>query len=273
MLVAENNPGGSVAANGSLITSLNNYYRSGFDSRRYLFVKKLCEGKTVLDYGCGYGYGSLLLTKYNKYTGVDLDAHAIKWAKRNILPVINSARFLNAEEFEREYYTETFDMIISFEVIEHLRDPVSWLKAIKEKVHHGGRIILSTPNGAFANGDQTLFSNRYHLHEFSAFELRDMLRENVSNKLAFYKEERIDKLSSFWRQELGSYRKKWLRAKRASEETTLSQAGNKKSLFNYVQGFFASNLNGSFFWNIRPLNEKEFDSPGFTSIVVFIDII
>jgi len=40
----------------------------------------------------------------------------------------------------------SFDVVMCIEVVEHLADPASWLRAVKRLLSKGGEIILTTPN-------------------------------------------------------------------------------------------------------------------------------
>jgi len=99
---------------------------------------------SIMDVGCGSGY--LLQTLSEKFpnatlTGVELD-HRLNDKIRNIVPkaeIINS----DAESFE---VSETFDLIVSTQVIEHLYNPDAFLAKVSSRLSDCGLVILTTPN-------------------------------------------------------------------------------------------------------------------------------
>lgn len=90
--------------------------------QRYELASDFVNDKIVLDMACGSGYGSYLLAdkgKAKEITAIDLDAETIRYASfRNQHPNINFLQG-DAMKFCRENY---FDVIVSFETIEHLPD-------------------------------------------------------------------------------------------------------------------------------------------------------
>lgn len=115
---------------------------------RYAFAKQFCAGKKVLDVACGEGYGSHLLAQWGAtdVVGVDVAAQAVESAQQHFGG--EKVRFLQAEGERLNEFLETqsFDLIISFETIEHVSDPVAFLENIKRLLKPGGTIIVSCPN-------------------------------------------------------------------------------------------------------------------------------
>lgn len=124
-------------------------------------------GKRVLDIGCGNAQSLLFL----KAQGAD--AYGIE-EDRNVLPLAN-ALDLHIEAgniYESAYPDHSFDYILASQVLEHIPDPVRFLKAAKEKLAPGGKMILSFPNTRSLT--HLLFRKRwihwhipYHLNHFS----------------------------------------------------------------------------------------------------------
>ncbi len=99
--------------------------------------------KSVLEIGCGIGLiGSYIRQENNKifYTGVELDKDAFQKSQLLGLKTINGD-FKIVKDLET-----TFDVIMMWEVIEHLQDLKLFLELAYEKLNEGGKIILSTPN-------------------------------------------------------------------------------------------------------------------------------
>src|SRR4051794_39585785 len=88
---------------------------------RYTWAGALADGKRVLDAGCGTGYGSELLARAGaaEVIGVDLDADTVTAAEQ----AVPAATFATADIRELPAELGDFDLIVCFEVLEHLDDP------------------------------------------------------------------------------------------------------------------------------------------------------
>ena len=96
------------------------------------------ENNTILDLGCGCGYGSWYLANYlpSIVVGMDPDDKAIDWAK---------AHFKSSNlTYVTEISDITFDTIVCFEVLEH--DPDKVTETILMHLKKNGSLILSVPN-------------------------------------------------------------------------------------------------------------------------------
>lgn len=140
---------------------------------RYHWVRQFIKSKSVLDAGCGSGYGSSILAKYvKKYVGVDISENAIlfankKYKRRNI-------RFLNADLTKGVNLDEKFDVIISFDVLEHIKNADRYMKTLVNFLDDNGTLIIETPNALL----QELYSvghNPFHFKEYSPKELKDLV--------------------------------------------------------------------------------------------------
>lgn len=108
------------------------------DVRRENKLMEICKGKRVLDFGCGNGG---FLKRIQKYTtevvGVELDETAREHLKNETFPVYDSKEKLGAC---------LFDVIIMFQVIEHLTTPKQIITNLMEHLDKGGIMIIETPN-------------------------------------------------------------------------------------------------------------------------------
>ena len=123
-------------------------YSTPDNSHSYLyktFKKNILEiesfkNKTLLDLGCGNGSLTKLIAPFFKKTiAIDPSSSGIEQAKVDYVGNI---------DFQNNYIeniTGSFDTISLFEVIEHVYDPISFMKNVEERLNKDGKIFLSTP--------------------------------------------------------------------------------------------------------------------------------
>jgi len=112
---------------------------------RYLFAARYAAGKRVLDVACGSGYGSALLTKdAARVAGVDISREAVEYASRHY----GSAKilFAQADCYSLPFVSAQFDLVVAFEIIEHLTDAASFLQEARRILAPAGLLLISTPN-------------------------------------------------------------------------------------------------------------------------------
>lgn len=95
----------------------------------------------MLDLGCGTGWLTSILGRFGPTTGVDLSPVAIQKAQA----LYPDVRFM-AADLSSETINETYDVIVSHEVIEHLEDQKYYLNLVARFLNPGGYLILTTPN-------------------------------------------------------------------------------------------------------------------------------
>jgi SAM-dependent methyltransferase len=130
----------------------------------YAFARQRLPRGRVLDLGCGTGYGAHGLAQHHaRVVGLD----RIFPERRNR----GGAHFLRADLRGIPLAPRSFELVTSFQVIEHLEDPTPYLEAIAALVGEDGLAILTTPNLPMSDG-----VNPYHVHEYRADELEELLR-------------------------------------------------------------------------------------------------
>mgnify|MGYP001435191113 CR=1 FL=1 len=107
------------------------------DDRRFSLVKEMLLNKRVLDFGCGSG-GFLQRAKglAAEVVGIELEARVREyWSGRiKIFPDLDSVG-------------EDFDLVTSFHVLEHIKDPREVLKQLAKKMKLGkSRLVLEVPS-------------------------------------------------------------------------------------------------------------------------------
>ena len=113
--------------------------------KRYEFALPYSAGRDVLDAGCGVGYGSALLAeRARNVVGVDRSEDAIGYARtRYTRP---NLVFRIGDLLSLDFEDASFDVVTSFEVLEHLRDHERFLAEIVRMLRPAGTLVLSTPH-------------------------------------------------------------------------------------------------------------------------------
>lgn len=125
------------------------YHSEAWDRRRRLEVDKLfrhVSPRRVIDVGCGVGFHDVEMAKrpgVDEVHGIDYSEQSVAVADREY-PHPNVKRWA-ADVFEMEQ-TREYDLAVSFQVIEHLRDARGFLEACKGQVRPGGWVAVVTPN-------------------------------------------------------------------------------------------------------------------------------
>ena len=102
------------------------------------------DGKSALDVGCGAGLLAEPLARLGaKVTGVDAAARLIDVARDHSAGqgLEIDYRAGDVQELEGQ-----FDLITCMEVIEHVADPATFVKALAKRLAPDGLLIMSTPN-------------------------------------------------------------------------------------------------------------------------------
>lgn len=106
-------------------------------------------GKTVLDVGCGGGILSdSMARKGAQVTGIDLSTKALKVAQLHALEAGTASvqyREISAEALAAEA-PASFDVVTCMEMLEHVPDPASVVRACSQLVKPGGWVFFSTIN-------------------------------------------------------------------------------------------------------------------------------
>ncbi|HEX3102943.1 MAG TPA: class I SAM-dependent methyltransferase [Terriglobales bacterium] len=128
---------------------------------RYMFAARYCAGKQVLDVASGLGYGTDYLRRQGAdVVGLEIDIAAVQYSQYQY----PSSTFVhgNAEAMPGKW-SHSFDVIVSFETIEHLERPQDFLQGVVRCLRPGGLFICSTPNKSLYPFDN---QNPFHVREF-----------------------------------------------------------------------------------------------------------
>ncbi len=158
---------------------------------RYAFAARLAHGKRVLDAGCGAGYGSAELAgQADSVTGADLAAEAVDFAREHYrLP---NLAFEQASCERLPHPDACFDLVVAFEVIEHLDRWREFLLEARRVLAPGGQLIVSTPNKLYYTESRGVHgANPFHVHEFDFEEFRGAL-ESVFPHVTLFLENHVE---------------------------------------------------------------------------------
>ncbi len=145
---------------------------------RYAFAARRAAGRRVLDAGCGTGYGcAALAVAAGSVAGADVAAEAIQYARTHYGRP--NTGFVQASCTALPFPDASFDLVISFEVIEHLGEWGALLSELRRVLAPGGECIISTPNRAYyAESRRRTGPNPFHFHEFDFEEFSARLGES-----------------------------------------------------------------------------------------------
>ncbi len=145
---------------------------------RYALAKDVVKGKTVLDFGCGTGYGAAkLATQAASVTGLDIDTAAIRWASathRN-----DNLKFVCLADLGASLPAASFDVVTCFEMIEHVDHATqkALIASFARLLKPDGVMLISTPN---PETTKLYGANPYHIREMNEAELHDLVSPHFS---------------------------------------------------------------------------------------------
>ncbi len=146
---------------------------------RYALAMTLCEGKKVLDIACGEGYGSNLMSKKAaSVSGVDIDEETVALAKAKY--VANNLEYKVGRADKIPYEAASFDVVISFETLEHHDKHNEMMEEIKRVLKPGGICVISTPDKLIYS-DKKNYKNPFHVKELYKDEFHKLVSTYFKN--------------------------------------------------------------------------------------------
>lgn len=168
-------------------------YSAYTDARYKIVLQELCEllkgtkgnDNSLLDMGCGQGVLLYLLSKLNfslKLYALDLSSSYIRTTKKYL------EKKRNIESYSvigcvslAPYGNESFNYIVSTDVIEHLEKPEDFIEEVWRLLKPKGYFVIGTP----IKSKEPLSND--HIHEFQTAELEKLLKRyfNIVNSIHF----------------------------------------------------------------------------------------
>lgn len=128
----------------------------------------------VLEIGTGTGYGiKWLAPKSKRFITIDKDMP-------EALCQHAKSEFYQMEVPPIDFDSNSFDYVVAFQVIEHIEDDMRFVREVARVLRPEGKFIVTTPNAPVS-----LTRNPWHVREYNADELRNLLECNFATVEAF----------------------------------------------------------------------------------------
>lgn len=146
--------------------------------QRYDWACSFVKDKNVLDIACGSGKGSYILATNGgakHVLGCDIETEAVKYSSikyknPNLLYEVQNVLSIKKEQL--------FDVIISFETIEHIQQTDLYLKSINSCLKDDGIFIVSTPISKLDIDNHP--KNKFHVIEWGFKKFQEVVSEEFS---------------------------------------------------------------------------------------------
>jgi len=142
----------------------------------YDFVaRELRATDRVLEVGCGTGYGAAVLSeRAARFVGLDVDADVVAHATEANRSKPGEFRLYDGVRIP--FDDASFEVAVSFQVVEHVADDRGYVAEIARVLAPGGTLYLTTPNRLTRVEPGRKPWNRYHLREYSPAELLALMQ-------------------------------------------------------------------------------------------------
>ncbi len=145
---------------------------------RYLWAAQFASGHTVLDAGCGTGYGMQILKDggAERVVGVDISEAAV--ARASALTAHEGLDARQGDLRALPFPDDEFDLVVCFETIEHVDNQTQAIREIRRVLRPEGILVISSPNrNVYPPG------NPHHTHEYVPEEFEEALAREFSHVL------------------------------------------------------------------------------------------
>jgi len=146
---------------------------------RYAIASDFVVDKIVLDIASGDGYGTnILAERALKVIGVDIDLESVKDANKKYSK--SNLKFVSGSADKIPVDSDSIDIVISFETLEHHDKHHEMLIEIKRVLKHDGILIMSSPDKKYYS-DLTGQVNPFHVKELYFEEFKELIDAYFSN--------------------------------------------------------------------------------------------
>ncbi len=173
---------------------------------RYRFARAFVKGKRVLDIACGEGYGTAALARAGAESVIGVDRSA------EVCAQARSKYGLDARPGDAQAIPlpdQSVDLVVSFETIEHVTEPATFLDECARVLVPEGTLIVSTPNRPVYSGLN--HRNPFHCIEFDEHEFTKLIQSRFRTVRLFTQ---YPQSAAWWNpRSLAAERSPWLRVK------------------------------------------------------------
>jgi 2-polyprenyl-3-methyl-5-hydroxy-6-metoxy-1,4-benzoquinol methylase len=138
-------------------------------------IRKFIPNGHFCDVGCSFGGFLTEASVYFKPYGVEISEYAARSAKEK-----NPDDIFNGELENVPWQSESMDIITAIEVMEHIKNPKSFLKKAGDLLRPGGLLVIQTADfdgwQAVQGGKNYHYFMPGHLHYYTADNLKKILR-------------------------------------------------------------------------------------------------
>ncbi len=164
----------------------------------YEYIGDLVDGRDVLEAGSGEGYGADLLSRRARVVVcVDYDTSAVEHTRtRYPRLTVHQGNLVDLP-----LDAATVDVVVNFQVIEHLWDQPAFIAECHRVLRPGGQLLISTPNRITFTPDSDIPVNPFHTRELDAMELTELLVDGgftVDRMLGVHHGPRLLELDAKW---------------------------------------------------------------------------
>lgn len=154
----------------------------------YPLARTLVAGKTVLDVACGQGHGSRLMSGWGaaSVTGVAADEEAVAAAQRAFGGDAVRFRTGDPQSLPQLFDTGSFDVVVAFDAITEVEDPLTMLRGLRHCVRDGGVVIVSCPNARWLAPQQAP-ADPAHRRQFTEAEFRLLATQALGEPDGWYR--------------------------------------------------------------------------------------
>jgi ubiquinone/menaquinone biosynthesis C-methylase UbiE len=143
----------------------------------YEYLNKIKNSKKrALEIGFGSGYGTFHASNFLSHIdAIEVDQETVNFAKEKYSsPKISYGTF-NGKTIP--FPEDTFDLVYSFQVIEHVQEDEHFLKEAKRVLRPGGTLLITTPNRNYRLKPGEKPKNRFHVREYSEIDLENLTKK------------------------------------------------------------------------------------------------